>query len=65
MKEFEIDFNKIQSCPTVVNGVHESCFRSYMVLNYVKQLLENGNSAKAIEDFLETVGEMPGVEEKK
>lgn len=30
----------IQNAPTVIDNVHESCYRAFMILRYVEHLLE-------------------------
>lgn len=37
-----MSIREIAKLPTVIDGVHESCFRSYHILRYVESLLEQG-----------------------
>jgi hypothetical protein len=43
-----IDINKIMQFPTVHNNTHESAFRSYQILEYVKWMLEQNTPAPVI-----------------
>jgi hypothetical protein len=40
--------NDIQRRPTTIDGIHESRFRSYAVLEYVLKMVERGDSKETI-----------------
>ena len=45
-EEFKIE--KISKEPTVLEGIHESCFRSFHTMNLMTEMLERGDSAETI-----------------
>lgn len=56
-----MNIKQITECPTVVDGVHESCLsRSYWVLDHCKTMLGRGDSQQTILDFIGLVESMPG-----
>lgn len=44
---------KIQQLPTFIDNTHESCFRSYHVLNLTLEMIERGDSKETIFDMVE------------
>lgn len=48
--QHEID--RIRSMPVVVNTVHESVYKYYHILEYIKKMLERGDSNETILDIL-------------
>lgn len=43
----------IKKLPTVKNNVHESIYKSYHVLNQVKDMLDRGDSKETVLDFID------------
>lgn len=46
------DILDIMNMPTVINNVHESAYRSYHILSFVKGLLERGTPPAVVVDLL-------------
>ena len=55
----------IKSEPTVYKNVHESIYRSYQTLEYVKEMLLRGDSSKTILDIIEHIETENKWEQKK
>ena len=45
-----MNYNKIIESPTVVNNIHESCYRCYHILKLVIEMSGRGDSKETIED---------------
>jgi len=45
--------SEIKSLPEVFENIHESCFKSYHILNKVLEMIERGDSKKTIFEFVE------------
>lgn len=45
-------FAEIARTPTVIDNMHESLFKSYQTLKYVKKMLQRGDSKETILDLL-------------
>ena len=45
----------IKDNPTVYKDVHESIYRSYQILEYVKEMLLRGDSSETILDIIEQI----------
>lgn len=54
---------EIIEMPTVVDNVHESVFRAYHTLYYVKTMVERGDSKETIIDFIDFIRSCKCVEE--
>jgi len=48
-------FSEICKMPSVRNNVHESVYRSYQILERVKEYLAKGYSAEMILEMIETM----------
>jgi len=44
---------EIVETPTVIDGIHESCFRSYQILHYVEYLLSKNTPTIVILDIID------------
>ena len=51
--------SEIQLMPTVIDNTHESCFRSYQILDKVIELISRGDSKQTILDIIEHLRTMP------
>ena len=51
------ELREIQIIPTVIDKVHESCFRSYHILNHVLKMVERGDSKETIFEVVELLRE--------
>lgn len=49
---------QILEMPTLRDNIHESCFRSYSVLERVVEMLKRGDSSESVLDFIKDVDEM-------
>lgn len=45
--------------PTVIDNIHESCFRSYDTLRVVIEMVERGDSKETIIDFYILINSFP------
>ena len=54
---------KLGDWPTVINKVHESCYRSYRVLDIVERLIEDGAPATTIKKIIGEYRDLPGKED--
>ncbi len=43
----------IKELPKVINGVHESCYPSYLILSNVKVMLNRGDSIETIKEYID------------
>ena len=50
---------------TVYKDVHESIYRSYQILEYVKEMLARGDSSKTILDIIQHIEKTDKWEQKK
>jgi len=50
---------RIQAKPTTLENVHESCFRSYSILEYVLIMVERGDTKQTIFEVVEFLKEYP------
>ena len=50
---------EIQLKPTYLENIHESCFRSYSILNKVLEMVERGDSKESIIEVVEFLNEYP------
>ena len=48
-------FNKLKEVPTTINNVHESCYRSFQVLQDVKEMIKRKDSLETIEEYIELI----------
>jgi len=53
MEENQNTLNGIIDFPQVINNTHESCYRCYHILNYVKIMVERGDSKETIIEVIE------------
>jgi len=47
-----MDVTEIQQMPTVINKTHESVYRSYQILEKVKEMLDRRDSNRTIMEFI-------------
>lgn len=52
-----MDLNEIMKFPTVYNNTHESVYRSYQILEYVKWMLEQNMPAPVILGIIQSLQE--------
>lgn len=57
-----MDIFSIVNEPTVVDGIHESLFRSYHILNAVEWLLENNTQPEVVLAIMRGLRNAPHVE---
>ena len=50
---------EIQIKPTCLENIHESCFRSYSILDKVLEMMERGDSKESIFEVVEFLNEYP------
>lgn len=50
---------EIQRMPTCLEKIHESCFRSYHILDQVLNMVERGDSKETIFEVVEFLREYP------
>ena len=50
---------EIQQLPTVIGNTHESCFRSYHVLDLTLEMIKRGDSKETIFDIVKFLTEHP------
>lgn len=50
---------EIQKMPTCVSAIHESCYRSYHILDQVLNTVERGDSKETIFEMVEFLREYP------
>lgn len=43
-----MNLKEIQEMPTVIENIHESCFRSYQILYHILTMVERGDSKQTI-----------------
>ena len=43
--------NEIIGMPHSINKVHASCYRSYMILGYIMEMIERGDSKETIKEI--------------
>lgn len=48
-----MNLNQIQMMPTLMDKVHESCFQSFHILNFVLIMVERGDSKETILELVE------------
>ena len=51
--------SEIQLMPTAIDNTHESCFRSYHILDKAIDLISRGDSKQTILDIIEHLRTMP------
>lgn len=54
--------DELRKFPTVIKRTHESCYRSYQTLQWVKKLIERGDSTESITEMISSVEEAGKVE---
>ena len=54
-QDTEHNIYNIKRTPTVINGVHESVYQSFNLLEYVKLMLERGDSKETILDIIQHI----------
>jgi capsular polysaccharide biosynthesis protein len=47
-----MEIKQIKSMPTLIGNTHESVYRSYQILEKVKQMLERGDSKETISETI-------------
>ena len=52
-------FKEIQIKPTCLENIHESCFRSYSILDKVLEMVKRGDSKESIFEVVEFLNEYP------
>ena len=52
-------YNRIQRMPTTLDNVHESVFRSYQILEKVKEMLSRNDSVETITETIEHLESNP------
>lgn len=52
-----LKLKKIQSMPTIIEGIHESCFRSFHILERVLTMVERDDSKETIFEVVEFLQE--------
>lgn len=55
----------IQKKPTTLDNIHESCFRSYSILEYVLEMVNREDSKETIFQVVELLREYPIDTERK
>lgn len=50
---------EIQKMPTCVSAIHESCYRSYHILDQVLNMVKRGDSKETIFEVVEFLREYP------
>jgi hypothetical protein len=55
-ENMDFAIENIRSLPTIIDGCHESCFRSYHVMNYIKDMVTRGDSKETILMVIENFG---------
>jgi len=50
---------EIKQVPTSIDKIHESCFRSYHILNKVFEMLRREDSLETIEELVEYLNKTP------
>jgi hypothetical protein len=48
VKDDTYSITRIQKLPNTLNNIHESCYKSYHVMNLMVEMLERGDSAESI-----------------
>lgn len=48
-----LNFSQILAKPVVIDNIHESCYRSYHILNMVLTMIERGDSKETIIELAE------------
>lgn len=51
--------NEIQNQPTILEQIHESCFRSYHILDKVLEMIQRGDSTYTIFEVVKFLKEYP------
>jgi len=46
-------FNNIKDKPVTIGNVHESCYRSFSILESVKEMIKRGDSIETIKEYIE------------
>lgn len=47
-----MEIDDVRSLPTVINGVHESCYKSYQELELMKKMLRRWDSRETILEII-------------
>jgi hypothetical protein len=55
----EHTLKQIQGRPTTLDNIHESCFRSYSILDHVLKMVERGDSKETIFEVVEFLKQYP------
>lgn len=55
----EKTLKQIQKMPTVLNNIHESCFRSTHILTQVLNMIDRGDSKETIHEVVDFLFEYP------
>ena len=50
---------EIQMKPTCLENIHESCFRSYSILDQVLRMVQRGDTKETIMEVVEFLNEYP------
>ena len=58
-KKMDKTLKQIQMKPTCLENIHESCFRSYSILEQVLIMVERGDSKETIFEVVEFLKEYP------
>ena len=58
------DMFSLDKQPTVINGMHESLYRSYFILNIVEELLKHNTPALVVLNMLSEMRMVDGKEMK-
>lgn len=53
-----MDLYEIQQMPTLIDTVHESCYRAYHILAQVMKMVERGDSKESIFEVATLLGKI-------